>query len=263
LGWIAERRRRRLRATPLRDEWRNIIRRNVPYYACLPADRQVELDGLVQVFLAEKSFEGAGGLEMTDEIRLTIAAQACVLLLGRDPHFYPGLDAIIVYPQAYVSRLARRQPDGTVTDGPQVRLGESWKQGALVLSWDDVVRGARDVHDGHNVVFHEFAHQLDGENGDTDGVPPLESRPMYSAWARVLGTEYEDLASRLGRHASTFLNPYAATSPAEFFAVATEFFFERPLAMRSSHPELYDQLMSFYRQDPATWRCAQVPDESR
>jgi Mlc titration factor MtfA (ptsG expression regulator) len=255
VSWIRDRRRERLRATPLPEEWRRIVLRNVPYYRCLPPEKQAELDGLIQVFLAEKSFEGAGGLAMTDEIRLTIAAQACMLLLGREPHFYPGLDAIIVYPHAYVSRMARRRPDGTIDDGPQVRLGESWKQGALVLSWDDVVSGAGDIHDGHNVVFHEFAHQLDSEHGLADGAPLLEKRSMYVAWARVLGEEYKDLVKKLRKHAPTFLDAYAATSPAEFFAVATEFFFEKSRAMRAGHPELYEQLKSFYHQDPAEWRC--------
>lgn len=255
MGWTRNRRRERLRATPLPDEWRSIVQRNVPYCQCLPPETLTELEGFIQIFLAEKSFEGAGGLTMTDEIRLTIAAQACMLLLGREPHFYPGLDAIIVYPHAYVSRMARRRPDGTVSDAPQVRLGESWKQGVLVLSWDDVVSGAGDIHDGHNVVFHEFAHQLDAEHGLADGAPPLEKRSMYVAWARALGTEYEDLVTRLRRHAPTFLDAYAATSPAEFFAVATEFFFEKPQAMRAGHAELYEQLKAFYRQDPAEWRC--------
>jgi hypothetical protein len=192
---------------------------------------------------------------MTDEIRLTIAAQACVLLLGREPSFYPGLDAIVVYPHAYVSRAAHRGPDGTVSSTPQVRLGESWTQGALVLSWDDVGRGAGDVRDGHNVVFHEFAHQLDSEDGQTNGVPLLEDGSKYAAWARVLGREYEDLAERVRRHAPTFLDAYAAASPAEFFAVATESFFERPQVMRGRHRELYEQLKGFYRQDPAEWMC--------
>ena len=255
MGWMRNRRRQRLRATALPAEWRRIVSRNVPYYQCLPPDRQLELEGLIQVFLAEKSFEGAGGLRVTDEIRLTIAAEACILLLGREPRFYPDLDVVIVYPGAYVSRMARRGPDGTVDDGPQVRLGESWKQGAMVLSWDDVVRGARDIHDGHNVVLHEFAHQLDSQHGLADGSPPLETRSMYVAWARVLGREYEDLVERLRRHAPTFLDAYAATSPAEFFAVATEFFFEKPRAMLARHPELYEQLKTFYGQHPAVWRC--------
>lgn len=255
MGWVSSRRRRRLMAVPLPDEWRATIDRNVPYCSCLPEVERAELDGLVQVFLSEKSFEGAGGLEMTDEIRVTIAAQACVLLLGREPRFYPGLQAIIVYPHAYVSNLARRGPDGTVSDDPQVRLGESWHQGALVLSWDDVMKGARGIRDGHNVVFHEFAHQLDYEDGSADGAPLLENRSMYGSWARVLGSEYEALVKSLRRHAPTFLDAYGATNPAEFFAVVTEFFFERPNGLRARHPELYEQLKLFYKQDPAEWVC--------
>jgi Mlc titration factor MtfA (ptsG expression regulator) len=247
-------------AMPLPDEWRTILARNVPYYSCLPQNSRAELDGLIQVFIAEKSFEGAGGLTMTDEIRVTIAAQACVLLLGREPHFYPGLQAIIVYPHAYVAGQGRRRPDGVVDERPQVRLGESWQQGALVLSWDDVVGGARDVHDGQNVVFHEFAHQLDYESGGAEGVPLLEGRSMYRSWARVLGQEYESLTKALQRHAPSFLRAYAATNPAEFFAVVTEFFFERPRGLLSRHPELYEQLKAFYRQDPAKWVC--YADES-
>jgi Mlc titration factor MtfA (ptsG expression regulator) len=259
--WMRDRRRRQLRATPLPTEWKSIVERNVPYYKCLPEEERAELEGLMQVFLAEKSFEGAGGLEMTDEIRVTIAAQACILLLGREPRFYPGLDAVIVYPQAYVASMPRRGPDGTVSDGPQARLGESWKQGALVVSWDDVIRGARDIHDGHNVVFHEFAHQLDAEYGPASGAPLLENRSMYAAWAHVLGGEYQELVERLHRHAPTFLTPYAATNPAEFFAVATESFFERSRAMRDGHPELYEQLRLFYHQDPAEWTCRLIPGD--
>jgi Mlc titration factor MtfA (ptsG expression regulator) len=255
MGWMTSRRRRRLMETPLPDEWRATIDRNVPYCTCLPADQRAQLDGFVQVLVAEKSFEGAGGLEMTDEIRVTIAVQACILLLGREPRFYPRLQAIVVYPHVYVSDMQRREPDGTVSDGPQARLGESWHQGALVLSWDDVKRGAQGIRDGRNVVFHEFAHQLDYEDGRADGAPMLEDGSMYAEWARVLRSEYENLVADLRRGTPTFLDPYGATNPAEFFAVVTEFFFERPRGMLARHPELYGQLKLFYRQDPAEWVC--------
>jgi Mlc titration factor MtfA (ptsG expression regulator) len=248
------RRRKRLREVPFPPEWRAVVERNVPYYGCLPDAQRRELEGLIQIFVAEKSFEGAGGLTMTDEIRVTIAAQACMLLLGRETDIYPGLQAIIVYPHAYIAHAVRRQNDGTVFEGRQVRLGESWMQGALVLSWDDVVRGAADFHDGHNVVFHEFAHQLDAESGGTEGAPVLANRSMYVAWARVLGAEYESLVESVRRHRPSFLDQYGATNPAEFFAVATEFFFEKSAALRRLHPELYEQLRLFYRQDPAEWR---------
>jgi MtfA peptidase len=138
-----------------------------------------------------------------------------------------------------------------VLDGPQARLGEAWARGPVVLSWDDVVRGAADVHDGHNVVLHEFAHQLDNESGDGDGAPRLPQRSMYVAWARVLGEEYAHLIDDVAHHRASVLDDYGATSPAEFFAVATECFFEKPTALKRRHPALYAQLQLFYQQDPA------------
>ncbi|MFH1278239.1 MAG: M90 family metallopeptidase [Candidatus Eisenbacteria bacterium] len=251
IGWLKKRRREKVKARPFPPGWARILERNVPYVRCLTEENREELHGLIQVFLEEKNFEGAGGLEMTDEIRVTIAAQACVLLLRRQTDVYPKLSSIIVYPSAYVGTHRRALPGGAVEEGAQVRLGESWTSGAVVLSWNDVLRGASDIADGRNVAFHEFAHQLDGETGPTDGAPRLGRGSMYVAWARVLGREYERLVARLQRHQPTFLDPYAATNPAEFFAVATEFFFEKPLGLRDRCPELYDQLKEFYRQDPA------------
>jgi hypothetical protein len=231
--------------------WRAILERRVPYVARLTDADRSELFGKMQVFLAEKHFEGCGGLELTDEIRVTIAAQACILLLHRETEFYPGLDSILVYPHAYVAPVRQRRPDGTVFEGVQPRLGESWVRGAVVLSWDDVVGGAADVNDGHNVVFHEFAHQLDNESGYGDGAPALPRRSMYVAWARVLGAEYAQLRDAIHRQRPTLLDPYGATNPAEFFAVATEVFFEKPEPLKRLHPELYEQLQRFYAQDPA------------
>jgi len=246
-----KRKRAALRATPLPPAWVALLENNVPYYANLsPADR-TELHGLIQVFLAEKRFEGCGGLQITDEMRVTIAAQACVLLLHRDNDDYPLLRSILVYPHAYLARQAERLPGGIVLEGEQARLGEAWSSGSVILSWDDVVRGAADVHDGHNVVFHEFAHQLDNEAGAGDGAPRLPKRSMYLAWARVLGHDYEELVRSCARHKPDVLDAYGATNPAEFFAVASECFFEKPRQLRKRHPELYEQLRSFYRQDPA------------
>lgn len=213
-------------------------------------DRQ-ELGGIIQVLLDEKRFEGCGGLEMTDEIRVTIASQAAVLLLHRPTRYYPSLKTILVYPQAYVANQKRVQPDGTVVEGPQARLGESWFRGSLVLSWSDVVRGARDPGDGHNVVFHEFAHQLDSESGAMEGAPALGASDRYRSWAHVLSAEYEDLVADVHRGHSGLIDDYGATNPAEFFAVVTELFFERPEAMKRRHPKLYDELARFYRQEPA------------
>jgi len=245
------RRRAKLRQTPLPEAWWTIIDRRVPYVATRSKQDREELAGIVQILLAEKNFEGCGGLEMTDEIRVTIAAQAAVLLLHRDTDFYPTLKSILAYPHAFVSRMRQQQPDGTVIEGPQVRLGESWLRGALVLSWDDVVRGANDPDDGRNVVFHEFAHQLDGESGSMEGAPALNTPTRYRAWARVLGAEYDDLINAVHEGHHTLLDPYGSTNPAEFFAVATELFFERPAQMKRYYPDLYDQLVSFYAQSPA------------
>lgn len=248
---IRRRRRERLRRKPVPAEWLAIIRRNVPYWHLLAPPERQELLGHVAVLLAEKRFEGCGGLRLTDEIRVTIAAQAAVLLLGRETDYYPTVRTILVYPHRYVDERPRRQPDGTVIEGPQVRLGESWFRGPVVLSWDDVRRGAADIRDGHNLVFHEFAHQLDAESGASEGAPALGSRSRYLAWARVLGAAYDDLREDIRSRLPTLLDAYGATSPAEFFAVATECFFERPVALRRRHPELYEQLRTYYRQDPA------------
>jgi Mlc titration factor MtfA (ptsG expression regulator) len=236
-GFFARRRRRKIAETPFPDAWRDVLERRVAYYRRLPPELRAELETDVAIFVAEKTFEGCGGLEMTDEIRVVIAAEACVLLLGLDHEYYPGLDVIRVYPSAFVV------PSG------EVRLGESWRRGVVVLAWDRVAGTAGE--DGHNVVFHEFAHQLDQEDGPIDGAPALPDIRRYQAWAQVLGEEYAELADALQQDRPTLIDEYGSKSPAEFFAVVTELFFERPKALRKRHPELYEQLRQFYGQDPA------------
>jgi Mlc titration factor MtfA (ptsG expression regulator) len=246
-------RRAGLRARHFPAEWTAILERNVSFFRHLTADDRREIEGHVQVFIAEKSFEGCGGLELTDEIRVTIAAQACLLLLHRETDDYPTLDSILVYPHAYVARSTQRLEGGVVVEGAAARLGESWTRGVVVLAWDHVLSGAVSMHDGHNVVFHEFAHQLDAEDGAMDGAPMVGARTRYTAWARTLGEEYEALCARVSRHRPTDLDAYGATNPAEFFAVVTEAFFEKPRALQAKHAALYAELAEFYRQDPATW----------
>ncbi|MDH3202980.1 MAG: zinc-dependent peptidase [Myxococcales bacterium] len=246
-----KKRRRELMKKALSAELLEIVRENVPYFAKLTREDQSELQGLMQVFLDEKRFEGCGGLEITDEIRVTIAAQACVLLLHRETDFYPKLRSILVYPHAYVAKGLHADDELIMTEGSEARLGESWRHGSIVLSWDDVRRGAFDVRDGQNVVFHEFAHQLDEESSAGPGAPTLPKRSMYLAWARVLGDEYNALLDALDHHLPTLIDPYGATNPAEFFAVVSELFFERPHELKDRHPELYEQLRGFYQQDPA------------
>lgn len=233
-------------------KWIDILERNVTAYAALTSEEKERLHQHINVFLHEKRFEGVEGLEITDEIRVTIAANACLLILNRPTRYYPTLSSIIVYPRGYLVRGAQmRRPDGTIIEGDSHRLGESWHRGNVVLSWDDVRHGAADPDDGRNVALHEFAHQLDGEYLGVEGAPLLQDRGMYTAWARVLGGEYEQLVRDVEDQRRTLLGSYAATNPAEFFAVASEIFFERPRQLRERHPALYEQLRLCYAQDPA------------
>ena len=246
-------RRERLRSLPLPEEWKRIIERNVRIYRRLSPDDQQELLGHTQVLLAEKHFEGCGGLELTDEIRVTIAAQASVLLLHRETDYYPRLTSILVYPAAYVVSGERPIGGGLWEDGEESLLGHTSRNlRALVIAWDDVLRGALVVDDGENVALHEFAHQLDFEDRAVDGTPLLESW-QYASWARVLSDEFETLQRDVNDDSPTLIDSYGAKNPAEFFAVVTELFFERPVELRQRHPALYEELRSFYRQDPATW----------
>jgi len=253
-GWFKRRRRAKLRQQPFPDEWLPILQANFSHWPRLTADEQAELKGHIHVFLAEKVFEGCGGLDMTHEIRLTIAAFACLLLLHRESDYFPRMKSILVYPSEYVADVRQRGPGGFVIETEQGRLGESWYRGPIVLSWNAVAHGAADSADGHNVVLHEFAHQLDSETGAVNGAPVLDERDRYADWARVLGAEYQTLIERMHAHRGSDLRGYGATSPAEFFAVVTECFFEKPHELKRRHPELYEQFKAFYRQDPAERR---------
>ncbi|UCE47086.1 MAG: zinc-dependent peptidase [Phycisphaerales bacterium] len=244
--------RKRLLGTPLTEQWNQIVAKNVPLYRRLPEPLKEQLGGLVNVFVAEKRFEACGGLEITDEIRVTIAAQACMLLLNRKGARFRKLRTILVYPGTYAAQT--KSLDGNITiEGRDVRLGESWQNGPVVLAWDSVTGGTANIADARNVVLHEFAHQLDQENGAADGAPILEHRSSYVAWARVLGQEYEALQSKKKRHGRSVMNKYGATNPAEFFAVASETFFEKSKQMKKKHPELYDELKDYYKLDPVEW----------
>ncbi|MCB9685596.1 MAG: zinc-dependent peptidase [Alphaproteobacteria bacterium] len=246
LDWLPWRRRRRLRDTPLPAAWADIVERRVPLARSLDVGQRRRLDGLVQLFLDDKTFEGCGGLEMTDEIRVTIAAQACLLLVGLDvTDPYPGLDVIRVYPTGYRAKAVRALPVG-VGERIDHRLGESSHRGYVVLSWRDTLAGALDPSDGQNVVLHEFAHQLDAASGSANGAPVLRDASCYGPWAHALGEAYEQLVADVAAARPTDLDPYGATNPAEFFAVCTEAFFERGEAMRAHHPELYEVLSRYF-----------------
>jgi Mlc titration factor MtfA (ptsG expression regulator) len=253
------RRRARLRARPTPAAWREILEQNLPVFHRLSAEDQTELLGHTQVFLGEKHFEGAGGLDITEEIRVTIAGQACLLLLHRDTDYYPELISIIVYPSGYTAMEDRHIGGGIWEEGGEDRLGHTGQRlSALVLAWDAVRRGAAAPADGENLVLHEFAHQLDFENQSSDGTPALDTLGEYLAWGRVMSAEFKALRHGVNGDESDVISNYGATNPAEFFAVITEAFFERPFALKQRHPALYTQLQNFYRQDPTTYSAEHV-----
>jgi Mlc titration factor MtfA (ptsG expression regulator) len=244
------------RRPPFPTAWEEILGRNLPPYVRLAEPERERLHALVLDFVARKSFEGAGGQEMDDEVRVTIAGQACMLALGfragHDP--YADLRSIVVYPSSYAVPDVHRIRYGQVNSEPEGRLGESWAHGTVVLSWEDVVAGAADPADGRNLVFHEFAHQLDQQTGAADGVPVMATVGGARSWARLLHAELERLREGLDAGREDVLRDYGATNEPEFFAVATETFFERPGALRAEHPELYGALRVLYNFDPEAMR---------
>jgi MtfA peptidase len=251
---LRQRRRHRLRTKPFPKEWLEIVRRNVAFFLRLSPSDQAELLGHIQVFLAEKRFEGCGDLELTDEICVTIAAQACLLLLHRKTDDFPRLVTILVYPSAYLVEEMRQVQEHIWEEGKVVRLGETGRHlGTVVLAWDAVKSGAADSSDGKNVVLHEFAHQLDYENYAADGAPALATREQQLMWQEVMKAEFASLQAADETGIPTLLDIYGATNPAEFFAVATEAFFERPRALRAYHAKLYAELRSYFQQDPVEY----------
>lgn len=253
-GWGRWRRHRRgqISRRPLPAEWRDILERNVPLYRGLPDELRQELHGHIQLFLHDKTFEGFHGLEVTDEMRLTIAGNACILLLNRAHDQYAGFSSIYIYPSTFVAR--QESYDGLLRSvGKQARLGESWHRGPVVLSWDSALAGSRDVTDGHNVILHEFAHKLDGAGGAVDGAPILHQHSHYLSWARVMTREFEQLQRQASAGTRTLLDHYGASAPQEFFAVLVETFYEQPRQLAREHPELFVEMQKCFRVDPRIW----------
>lgn len=239
---------------PFPEAWKRILEQNMGLYTRLPPPLRDRLHRQVQRFLHEKHFEGAGGLEIDDEIRVTIAGEACLLTLNLGPEVYPQLRWIIVYPTTFiVEDEAWVEEDGVVEEGPRDMLGESWENGRVILAWDSVLHGVRRMGDGENVVLHEFAHQLDGETGVTDGAPFLGGSAALRGWAEVLSEEFLRLREDALWGRRGLLDEYGATNPAEFFAVATETFFERPRDMARHHRRLFDMLVHYFQLDPRDW----------
>ena len=251
-SWLQKRHRRRILATPMPAAWLLYLHQNVGVYALLSDTQRAQLNDDVRIFLAEKKWEGCGGLTITDEIKVTIAAQACLLLLGIEHDYFSSVETILVYPSPYRSPEGQVGPGGIVHEDA-TRAGEAWYRGPVVLDWESVLAGGRNPRDGYNVVLHEFAHQLDFLDGVLDGTPPLRDQEQYRQWQEVMTTEYARLVGAAQHGEPTVLDEYGATNPAEFFAVATECFFEKPAEMQGYHKRLYKVLREYYCQDPIVW----------
>jgi Mlc titration factor MtfA (ptsG expression regulator) len=249
-AWLKRRRRARLVAAAFPDDWLVYLQNNVGLYALLTEPERQKLRDDLRIFIAETTFEGCGGLEITDEIKVTIAAQASLLLLGFQHDYFERVHTVLVYPAGFRSPEGWTGPDGVVHMDVGY-LGEAWHHGTVILAWDAVLAGGRDPRDGRNVVLHEFAHQLDYLDGVADGVPPLRNRAQYRKWHEVMTAEYAQLVAESEHGRPRVLDAYGATSPAEFFAVATECFFEKPVQMRRRHPQLYEILKEYFCQDTA------------
>ena len=252
--WLRDHRRREILKEPFPVQWRQILVERFLHYSFLDDDEKKHLEQLIQVFLAEKRFEGCNGLEITTEIRVVISAEACMLVLGLPHDLYRGLIYILVYPSTVVvppSRLGVFTQSPLIERPPAAISGQAFLGGPVIIVWDHVERQARHPERGHNVVYHEFAHMLDMASGAANGTPVLHSRDQYRIWAQVFSKEFSALQRKSKRGQKTFLDPYGATNEAEFFAVATEVFFDKPIKMQKGHKALYDVLAGFYRQDTA------------
>ena len=244
-------RRRRLLATPLTPQQRAVVERLVPLTRRLPANLRTALEGKMNLFLDQVTFHGINEVEVSEEMKLSIAAQACILIVN-SPVWYDTIRTVLVYPSAFLT--GRGNHDGEfITEHDHATLGESWAHGPVVLSWDDALRGGLDAEDGHNVVIHEFAHQLDSLSGHTNGIPRLRKGQDYAGWEKAMLDAYHDHVERLDRGLATLIDPYGATNHEEFFAEAIVTFFEKPLALKREEPALYAQMAELLALDPASW----------
>lgn len=251
-GWIRERRLQE----PFPEDWQQLLETQVPLYRKLPTALKGQLQQHVQLFIAEKSFYGCDGFEVNDRVRITIAGHACLLILARSFTDFDEVSSILVYPDAYHVREV--ESDGfVVSESSQIRAGEASSHGQVVLAWAECEEGAVNPEGHHNVILHEFAHQLDYLDGTADGAPPL-SGEQARHWQQTMTQAYEQLRDSLRHHQQPWLDPYGATEPAEFFAVLTEAFFQQPEHLKHEQPEVYRALRGFYRLDPLNLGNAQA-----
>lgn len=246
-------RRDRLKQRPFPASWQAVLEQTLPFYGRLSLNERRRLQGHMQVFLAEKQVIGCAGLQVTEPMRVTLAAIACLLLLNEQGHYFPKLRSVLIYPTAYSAKTTTALTEFVVEERKEARLGESWQTDQVVLAWDAVQWDLQHWRDGHNLILHEFAHQLDQADGHAEGVPILPSNSDYTIWAQVMTQAYTQLCQEVERGLKTVLDKYGTTNAAEFFAVATETFFEQPRQLLNHHPALYEQLRRYYRLDPVQW----------
>lgn len=236
------------------ESWQDILEKEVPYYHKLSDHYREILKKRMLVFLDEKLFEGCGGLQMTERIKVIISAYACVLLLEEVSDYYPDLQSILVYPDDYIAPIHEEDEAGIVTTGTEARKGESWNIGSIVLSWSDIEENIYNENDKQNLIFHEFAHQLDQRYGLTAGITLEGKVTQQNEWNDILAASFKELRRKGKLKTSSFLDEYGATEPAEFFSVATEAYFEDCYRLKQGYPDLYQQLYSFYGVDPESFK---------
>ena len=247
--WFRDKRRQELLAEPAGALW-DEVGASLPFYGRLAADDRNRLVDIARVLVAEKNWEGIDGLEVTEAMKAVVALQAGLLILELEHDYYDAVMSILLYPDEYASRHAYVDDHGIVTEGRPV-LGEAVHRDAVLLSWSDARAGIQ-AGDGFNLVFHEFAHQLDMQDGRANGTPPLEGgREAYARWKDVMQRHYTALVDDVEAGRDPLLDPYGATNEAEFFAVVTETFFDAPEDLAEELPELYGLLADYYGQDPA------------
>lgn len=253
-GWWVQRRRRRLLAEPFPEEWRQAIEREVSLWHAVPAPARGKLEDDLRCFVAERSWEPCGGLELTAPMRAIIAAQACILTLGRTVDAFDHVRSIVVYPHAFWAPDVWEDEAGVVTEELTESEGEAWQWGTVVLSWQEVLRDSRSPN-GRNLVLHELAHQLDLLDVLEQAYPGGgDEQDLHRRWIETFLAAFDDFTERVdsGRRVKA-IDAYGAEDEAEFFAVATESFFERGAYLKSHHPGLYEVLAAYYAQDPASW----------
>jgi MtfA peptidase len=237
----------------LPENWLKVLNNDVPYYKILPELMKQELHKCILVLMSEKIFEGCGGFTVTDREKVIISAYAGLLITGEPSGFYPSLRTILVYPDHYVAPVHEEDESGVMTEGVEPRSGESWDLGTIVLSWNDIQNDLAHSFSGKNLIIHEFSHQLDDQYGLTAGIDLNGRVHTKNEWNDILSRHYLELKQDIEKGIKSLIDSYGATSPAEFFAVVTECFFENGYRLRNKYPQLYKALKSFYNIDPASY----------